>query len=241
METDKKCNGFPKGITEEKEDENLVDEATSQEYPSSIPCETQDDACSYQTNLFSYEDTNPNYHFGLIRGYHREMYAEQEPGSQQSFLCCQTLDRETVNRMKRRNRVLSYQVTGILCGAVFVLCGLFSLIVTFIFSSDETRDYFWRSLDVPSVYIHITAIVGLTILTLGSALISFCLLVPTVVGRFHGQDGKTFWCTTGDMYTKHAEKMAPNQFLYFDAAHYGNFVGDPNVKKVQPELKNEKD
>ena len=237
MEKDKKCNGFPTEITEEKENQN---EPTSQQYPSSIPCEAQYDARSYQTNLFSYEDADPDYHFGLIRGYHREMYSEQS-GSEQSLLCCQPLDRDTVNRIKRRNRVLSYQVTGILCGAVFVFFGIFFLVVTFIFSSDETKDYFWRSLDIPTMYIHIIAIIGLTILTLGSALISVCLLVPAVVGRFHGQDLPTFWCTTGDMYIKKAEKMAPNQFLYFDAMHYGNFVGDPDVKKVQPELRSEKD
>ena len=254
METDEKCNGFVKEMTEDKDNENTateeflpageqfesLNEPVSQEYPSSIPCETQDEAISNQTNLFSYEDTEPNYHFGLIRGYHREMYEEQA-SSQQWFLCCQSLDRDTVSRIKRRNRVLSYQVTGILCGAVFVFFGISSLILTFIFSSDETKEYFWRSLDIPTVYIHIIAIVGLTILTLGSALISLCLLVPTVVGRIHGQDAPRFWCTTGDLYIKHAEKMAPNQFLYFDAALYGNFVGDHNVKKVQPELTNEKD
>ncbi|CAB3979662.1 Hypothetical predicted protein [Paramuricea clavata] len=229
MEKDKKCNGFVKGITEHEDKETTVteesceqfesiNESSPQEYPSSIPCQTQDDA-PYQTNLFSYEDTehHPNYHFGLIRGYHREMYEEQQPSSQQWFLCCQSLDQDTVRRIKRRNRVLSYQVT------------------------DETKEYLWRSLDIPSLYIHIIAIVGLTILTLGSALVSFCLLVPTCLGRIHGQDVPRFWCTTGDLYVKHAEEMAPNQFLYFDAALYGNFVGNPNVKKVQPELGNEKD
>lgn len=252
MGKDKKCNGFVKGITEDEDKETTIteesceqfesiNEPNPQEYPSSIPCQTQDDA-PYQTNLFSYEDTehHPNYHFGLIRGYHREMYEEQQPSSRQ-WLCCQSLDQDTVRRIKRRNRVLSYQVSGILCGAVFVFFGITSLILTFIVSSDETKEYLWRSLDIPSLYIHIIAIVGLTILTLGSALVSFCLLVPTCLGRIHGQDVPRFWCTTGDLYVKHAEKMAPSQFLYFDAALYGNFVGNPNVKKVQPELGNEKD
>lgn len=253
LKTEEKCNGYVKKVTGEVHiKENTVtkeslqtrqgllgssNEPNSKEYPTSVPC--QDENLAYQTNLFSYEDTDyPDYHFGLIRGYHREMY--EEPRTRQWFLCCQSVDTDTASRIRRRNRVLSYQLMGVLFGAIFVFFGITSLILTVVFSDDDAKEYLWSKLDVPSRYIHVIAVAGLTVLALGSALISLCLLVPECVGRAHGHDAPRFWCTTGDLYVKHAEKMAPNQFLYFDAALYGDFVGNPNLKKVQPELKNEK-
>ena len=253
LKTDKKYNEFPKKMAKEKRNENTVaeeslpireqfessNEPNSQEYPTSVPSQSQDEALAYQTNLFSYEDAEyPNYHFGLIRGYHREMY--EEPSRREWFLCCQSVDRDTADRIRRKKRVFSYQLMGVLFGAIFVFFGITSLIVTIIFSDDEAREYLWHTLDVPSKYIHVIAIVGLTVLALGSALISLCLLVPECIGRPHRHDAPRFWCTTGDLYIKHAEEVAPNQFLYFDATLYGDFVGHPDLKKVQPELKNEK-
>ena len=241
MGVGERCSGFAKGAEQSNDMEECesLNDPNSRLYPGTIPSENE--AFPYRVNLFSYEDMDhsPNYHFGLIRGYHRELY--EEPQSQRRFLCCQSLDRETVDRIKRRNRVLSYQITGILFGAVFVFFGIIALIVTFVVSSDESKDYFWHSLEIPSMYVHIIAIIGLTVLSLGSAMISFCLLVPIFVGHIQRQDSPRFWCTTGDMYYKQAEKMAPNQFLYFDAAPYGKFVGNTDVRKIQPELKSEKD
>lgn len=247
MEASKKCDKFDDAVTQYEltnceRFEGSNEETNSQEYSCSMAAQMPyDESAVYQSNLFSYEDSEyyHNYHFGLIRGYHREMYDENT--RENWFLCCQPLDRETVNRMKRRNRVLSCQVLGILFGAFFVFVGISSLVVSFLVSSDETKEYFWHSLDVPTMYIHIIAIVGLTVLTLGSALISFCLLVPVCIRRIHGRNIPGFWCTTGDLYVKNVEQMSPNQFLYFDAALCRNFVGKAKVKKIQPEHTNLKD
>lgn len=194
-----------------------------------------------ETNLFSYEDIDrcPDYNFGLIRGYHKELYEEKQSNDNELVLCCQTLDPETVRRMKRRNRILSYQVAGILCGAAFVFFGVTSLIVTFGLSFGESDKRLLSSLrNIPTLYLHVVAISGLSLLTLGTVTISLCLLLPIFVARIGGQEAPIFWCTTGDFYVKHAEKMAPNHFLYFDATRFADVVGNTDARKVQPELNN---
>lgn len=216
---------------------NVSSEYLNARYFSQVPCQ-------YQPSLIQFNDNEEytDYHFGLIRGYHREMYDENK--QQKWYLCC-SYDRETAKRITHRNSVLTWQIIGVVFGTVFVFFGLTSLLASVIISSDDTREYFLSSHEAPSATsLHILAIVGLTILTIGSALVSFCLLVPVCIGQMHLNDFAGFWCTAGDLYVKNADEksynVAPNQFLYFDAEHYRKIFGITQVKKIQPELKNTK-
>lgn len=197
----------------------------------------------YQPTLIQFNEKEEctDYHFGLIRGYHNEMY----DGNKQKnplCLCCSWPEKETSRRIARKNRALMWQIFGVILGMAMSFIGLISLIVSFLVSSDGSRKYIWDSFKISTAQIHILAIVGLSVLTMGSALVSLCLLVPTCSGRrIYMQDTRgTSWCTCqGDLYIKHAEKtynLSANQFLYFDAAVFRGIFGKSMVKTIQPEI-----
>lgn len=194
----------------------------------------------YQPTLIQFNEKEEctDYHFGLIRGYHNEMYEESKQ-SKYHCLCCSWSEQDIAERLVRRNRILACQIVGVICGVAFVFIGLTSLIVSFIVSSDGARKYLWDSFQISSAYIHVLAIVGLIVLTIGSAMVSLCLLVPLCIEQVHTQDVAGSWCTAGDVYVKNAEKnynFSANQFLYFDAALYRKLFGKAVVKKIQPEI-----
>lgn len=194
----------------------------------------------YQPTLIQFNENEEctDYHFGLIRGYHNEMY-EGSKQSKYRCLCCSCSEQNMSDRLVRRNRALACQIVGVIFGVAFVFIGLTSIIVSFIVSSDGARKYLWDSFQISSAYIHVLALVGLTVLTMGSALVSLCLLVPVCIGRDHTQDVAGPWCTAGDVYVKNSEKsynLSADQFLYFDDALYRELFGKALVKKVQPEI-----
>lgn len=211
---------------------NISSEYLSARNVSQVPYE-------YQPTLIQLNDSEKctDYHFGLIRGYHKEMYNENK---QKQSTLCGSWESDTSRRIRERNRVLSWQVAGVIFGGVFVFLGIIFILVSFMVSWYDARDYFWQSLEVLSAYNRILAIAGLTVLSLGSALVSLCLLVPVCMERVHGQDVAGTWCTLGDFYVKSPERaynVVPNQFLYFDAAVFRKKFGKTKVKRVQPEIR----
>ena len=241
MEEAERCrsDGFPSKIEEDEtqseeimkrgEDISGTDVNNTQKLSNSADLENFICSIPYEEELFSHDDFQ-KCNFGLIRGHHKDLHDCQ---SQDRFLCCQAIDEQRLICIKRRHTPYSYQVCGIVCGAVFLFLGLFSLFATYFFASNGTREDLWGSLDISSIYIHAVAIFGLSAMAIGAAIVSLCLLVPFVVGRFHGNAGSSWFCR-GDLYVKNVQDMSPSQFLYFDCPLVGEFMGNTDVKKVQP-------
>lgn len=174
--------------------------------------------------------------FGLIRGYHRQMY---EPVSQKRTCCeCTTGDGVAVPSESKCN-------WGVACGCVLLIIGIIAILMGFLIPpkfykrnahahlTPEQR----HELNQIDLFIDMFVISGLSVLSIGGLLISGALLLPLLRRRTeHSYDepiryfGNEVYVKTEDLPMNKSGK--PSIDLGF---HKDVVPADITLRKIQPE------
>lgn len=174
--------------------------------------------------------------FGLIRGYHRQMY---QSVSQKRICCeCTTEDGVPMPSERRCN-------WGVACGCVLLIIGIIAILMGFLVPpkssirnahahlSPEQR----QELNQINLFIDMFVISGLSVLSVGGLLISGALLLPLLRRRTeHNYDepiryfGNEVYVKTEDLPMNNSGKRSIDLGFHKDVV-----PADITLRKIQPE------
>lgn len=172
--------------------------------------------------------------FGLIRGYHRQMY---EPVSQRRTCCeCAIGDAKRGTTEARCN-------WGVAFGCVLLIIGIIAILMGFMVPQKSSTRYEHlspedrRELNQINLFIDVFVISGLSVLSIGGVLISGALLIPLFRRKADSSYDETTRYFGSEVYVK-SEDLSMNKSG--DASinwgfHKDVVPADFTLRKIQPE------
>lgn len=174
--------------------------------------------------------------FGLIRGYHRQMY---KPARLQSGTCCGCNDPHSNTGPAVMCECCN---CGVVCGCVLLGVGLIAILTGFMLPQ---KGWTWRRLSHKEIdelnriknFIDFLVIFGLTILAVGGLVVSFSLLWPFLRPKRDYNEDPVSALIGSDVYVKAEKKPAANSETgsYLSLGFHREFeAGDVSLQRVQP-------
>ncbi|EDO35198.1 predicted protein [Nematostella vectensis] len=177
------------------------------------------------------EETPGNSRFGLIRGYHRQMYDQPQHSSQH---CCDCTSQPKPASSSSPN-------WAIICGILLLILGVLSLLMGFLLPpSPETLPQPRSEQPWLASFVDIFIISGLSVLCVGGLTVSCGLLLPLLRRtrepheesfKFHGSE---IYVKQEEPFTKSGNPIGAVNFGF----HRDVIPSDISLRKVQPELGN---
>ena len=170
--------------------------------------------------------------FGLIRGYHRQMYEAQSQGK----TCCGCSDLHP----SKGPMICDGCNWGIVCGCVLLGIGVFAVLMGFMLPQKVRTGRIYpddiNNLENISIFVDIFVIFGLSVLSVGGLVVSFSLLWPFIKPRRQYEEDAVF-LLGGDVYVKAEEKTTNNSGTgsFLNVGFHKDFEpGDLSLQRIQP-------